>query len=50
MAELMAVLLAIAGYSMMIYALVLVFPPAALFAGGLLLAAAAGRVMRDAAE
>lgn len=50
MTELIAVLVAVAGFSMMIIALLLVFPPAALFVAGALCVSAAGRVMRDAIE
>lgn len=50
MNELMAVLMAVAGFTMMIWALLVVFPPAALFVGGAFLVRAAGRMMQDAVE
>jgi hypothetical protein len=50
MAEFMAVVMAVAGFSMMIMALAMVFTPAAWFVGGGLLVVASGRVMQDAVE
>lgn len=50
MDELMAALMAVAGFSMMIMALAMVFVPAAWFVGGGLLVLGAGRVMQDAVE
>ncbi len=50
MAEMVAVLMAVAGFSMMVMAVAMVFVPAAWFVGGGLLVVAAGRVMQDAVE
>lgn len=50
MTELVAVMVAIAGFSMMIGALLMVYPPVALLVAGALCVRAAGRVMQDAIE